>query len=249
MSWDALNSCAVPVFTDNPNPDPTLDANPHTHTHIVGSSRLWDALDSGAIPLFTQREQYDILPFTSLWPSMSFMAFWWDQLGIKALTEELFTFTYDAMGRWSSIMDAMAIGKLIVSWIEPGSVTLRAYIQLLVDRVNGMHCGPCVRSEARKERCKLPRCERSHCTWSPIDKTKGCHVNADGMLPDDKLRHETRYTLRDCQIECEKDRDCNAVAYEIGAKQHKCMLFRKACKFPLAPNWGSYAMSGPPPGT
>ena len=114
----------------------------------------------------------------------------------------------------------------------------------------GMHCGPCIRTEARKEECKLPRCEAYECSWKSVDKNRGCHVNGDGILPDDKVREvRYKYTLWDCQYECEKDPDCNAVGYEVGLQQHKCMLFRKACKHPYARGWGSYAMSGPPPST
>ena len=43
------------------------------YTCIVGSNRLWDAIDNGAIPVFTDPRQYGVLPFRTLWHSMTLL--------------------------------------------------------------------------------------------------------------------------------------------------------------------------------
>ena len=197
---------------------------------VVGSNRLWDAIGNGAIPVLTDPRQYDIVPFKALWRSMSLLVPTNDSSPISEVAKGLLSLSKDARARWSELMDALATGKSIVSWNEVGSVTLRAYVQLLVDRINAMPCGPCIRTEQRKKKCRQPRCERSKCAWSVISSSKGCITNADGTV---RGAFQTVWvnTTRDCQIACEKDDECIAVDFSI--KKHKCSLFRKVCSKPL----------------
>ena len=200
---------------------------------VVGSNRLWDAISNGAIPVFTDPRQYDIVPFKALWRSISLLVPTNDSSPTSEVAKGLLSLSKDARARWSELMDALATGRPIVSWIEAGSVTLRAYVQLLVDHINAMFCGPCIRTKQRKKKCRQPRCERTKCAWSVISTSKGCIHNADGTVKGafQKVRVNT---TRDCQIACEEDDECIAVDFSI--KKRKCSLFRKACSKPLKSN-------------
>ena len=206
--------------------------------HVVGSSRLWDAIENGAIPVITDRRQYGVVPFQRLWRSMSLLVN--DTSSPSAVAKQLKSLSKDAKGRWSELMDARTTGRPIVSWLHPQSVTLRAYVQLLVDRLNGMFCGPCIHNEQRKKTCSQSRCERHKCVWRLIHKSKGCALNADGTVIPFFGESWGKYTLQKCQAECEKVDECVAVDYE---KPHRrCRLFRKACSKPLTEWFASYRL-------
>ena len=205
----------------------------------MASNRLWDAIDNGAIPVFTDHRQYDVLPFQTLWRRMSLRVHTNDTFSSDVMAKRLVSLSKDSKRRWSELMDAQTTGRPIVSWLHPRSVTLHAYVQLLVDKINGMFCGPCINTKERKETCRRPRCQRNKCVWSLIHENKGCGLNADGMVitwyP---VSHKN--TTQDCQAECEKADGCVGVDYNKIEKQ--CHLLRKACSRPLWQRFSSYRL-------
>merc|ERR1712154_154854 len=121
------------------------------------------------------------------------------------------------------------------------------YVQLLVDRINGMFCGPCNIDEKRRKTCLQPRCKRKACTWSLISDSRGCGVNADGTTV--SLIHSEKQldTLLKCQNACEKESECTAVDYINSTmrgmpKPDKglCYMYRKACSKPYGLHAFSY---------
>ena len=207
----------------------------------MGSNRLWDALDNGAIAVVTDYRQYNILPFESMWRNMTLLVPTNDLSPTSEVAKGLLSLSKDARARWPELMDALATGRPIVSWIEAGSVTLRAYVQLLVDRINAMFCGPCIHTEQRKKKCLQPRCTRTKCRWVLIHLNRGCGVNADGTASglgeSQKVQADT---VGDCHIACEGNDECNAVDYD--ARRRTCFLFRKACSKPLKKGHVSYRL-------
>ena len=134
-------------------------------------------------------------------------------------------------------MAALAIGRRIVAWRDPHSVTLRAYVQLLVDRIKAQPCGPCVHNKDRKAKCLQPRCSRHKCTWVQISDRMGCRMNADGDTWD--FGSYWVNSPRDCQNLCEKDNECLAVDVYNKTKGNsevglKCRMYREACSNPLS---------------
>ena len=142
-------------------------------------------------------------------------------------------------------MAALATGKPIVSWLHPRSVTLQAYAQLLVDRINAQPCGPCVRNEQRKrkEKCRQPRCSKHTCAWVQISATKACELNADGEAFRD-FNTVVVNSIRECQLKCEKDTECLAVdIFKMKLRKTvKCVMFRHACSKPMTYPGSSYRL-------
>ena len=157
-----------------------------------------------------------------------------DNSSVPDITESLLSAASEARRRWSALVDARTAGSPIVSWLHPQSVTLRAYVQLLVDRLRAKSCGPCVRSEKRKRKCRQPRCIRYKCVWTLISSEKGCRFNADGdtISPFTEARADT---TRQCQQKCENDNECMAMDFNpyIKNKKHACLLFRRPCSKPM----------------
>ena len=143
----------------------------------------------------------------------------------------------EARTRWPVLMEAMRVGSPIVSWLHPESVTLRAYMQLLVDRLRAKPCGPCVRSEKRKRKCRQPRCTRNVCRWELISDLNGCSSNADGTVFR-SFRTIPAGTLSQCKAACEKDDFCKAVDFSRQFK--KCHLFPIVCSRPMARQFQSF---------
>ena len=114
--------------------------------HVVGANRLWDAIDNGKTPIFIDPRQYDVLPFPEVWRNMSLLVPTNYTGSNSSMAKGLMALSSNAMKRWSELRDALVKGKPIVSWSDYGSVTLRAYVRLLVDRINGLKGGPCARN-------------------------------------------------------------------------------------------------------
>ena len=122
---------------------------------VVGSNRLWDAIENGAIPVMTDPRQYDIVPFASLWRTMSVKLDVHISYPLAKIAKLLMAKSAEVRKQWSKYVTALEAGKPIVSWFHPRSVTLRAYAQLLVDRIKARPCGPCLSKEERnKTKCK-----------------------------------------------------------------------------------------------
>ena len=127
---------------------------------VVGSNRLWDAIENGAIPVITDPRQYDVVPFESVWRPMSVKLYvgitsMESLVSLPKIAESLMAKSAEVRKQWSKYVTAVEAGKPIVSWLHPRSVTLRAYAQLLVDRIKARPCGPCLSKEERnKTKCK-----------------------------------------------------------------------------------------------
>merc|ERR1712032_95191 len=119
-------------------------------------------------------------------------------------------------------------------------------IQLLVDKIAAMPCGPCIHTEQRKKKCSQTRCEREKCVLSVINIGKGCTRSADGKGIKSFL--ELRWvTFQRCRAECEKREGCLAMDYSDDYREKRksekinmCRLFRKACQWPMVPGFASY---------
>ena len=213
---------------------------------VVGSNRLWDAIENGAIPVITDPRQRSVLPFESLWRSMTMQLSANANSSTSLIAKSLIAKSAEVRDRWSTYMAALATAKPIVSWLHPRSVTLRAYVQLLVDRIKSQPCGPCVRTEQRKEKCRQPRCSKHTCAWVQISDSKACALNADGEAFRD-FDTVLVNSIRECQIACEKDSECLAVdIHKMKVmklkKAMKCIMFRHACSKPLTYPGSSYRL-------
>ena len=155
----------------------------------------------------------------------------------SVIAKSLMAKSEEVRGQWSTLMAALATGRHIVAWRDPHSVTLRAYVQLLVDRIKAQPCGPCVHNKDRKAKCLQPRCSRHKCTWVQISDRMGCRMNADGDTWD--FGSYWVNSPRDCQNLCEKDNECLAVDVYNKTKGNsevglKCRMYREACSNPLS---------------
>ena len=165
----------------------------------------------------------------------------------SVIAKSLMAKSEEVRGQWSTLMAALAIGRRIVAWRDPHSVTLRAYVQLLVDRIKAQPCGPCVRNANRKAKCLQPRCSRHECTWVLISDSKGCGANTDGGVLS-RIDSVWRKSARDCQTLCEKDDECLAVDLynKTNKKKNKarvhCIMYREACSHPLSHPASSYRL-------
>ena len=209
----------------------------------VGSNRLWDAIENGAIPVITDPRQRSVLPFESVWRSVTVQLSANATSSVSLIAKSLMAHSAEVRDRWPTFMAALAIAKPIVSWRHPRSVTLRAYVQLLVDRINAHPCGPCVRNEQRKAKCRQSRCSKHTCAWIQISSSRGCLDNADG----EAFRFFNNITvnsIRECQITCEKDSECMAIdVVETKLKKAvKCTMYRHACSTPMTYPGSSYRL-------
>ena len=212
---------------------------------VVGSNRLWDAVENGAIPVMTDPRQYSVVPFESLWRTMTVDLNVNTTSSASVIAKSLMAKSEEVRGQWSTLMAALATGRHIVAWRDPHSVTLRAYVQLLVDRIKAQPCGPCVRNANRKAKCLQPRCSRHTCTWAQISDWRGCGLNADGEAFGNFGSAWVNST-RHCQILCEKDNECLAVDLENKTRRSKvslkCVMYRKACSNPRSFPAASYRL-------
>ena len=208
--------------------------------HVVGSNRLWDAIENGAIPVMTDPRQYDIVPFASLWRTMSVKLDVHFSYPLAKIAKLLMAKSAEVRKQWSKYVTAVEAGKPIVSWLHPRSVTLRAYVQLLVDRIKARPCGPCLsKEEYKKAKCHQPRCIRNKCEWNLQSSLYGCSINADGTIVG-AFRTVPAQTLRECQTACESDDFCNAVDFSSELKQ--CHLIPLPCSRPMARKFMSYSI-------
>ena len=206
--------------------------------HVVGSNRLWDAIENGAIPVITDPRQYDIVPFESLWRNITVQLDVDTRLPLTKIAESLRGKSAEVREQWPAYYSALEAGKPIVSWLHPESVTLRAYVQLLVDRIKAQPCGHCVsKKERRKAKCHQPRCVRNKCEWNLQSSLYGCSINADGTIVG-AFRTVPAQTLRECQTACESDDFCKAVDFSSELKE--CHLIPLPCSRPMARKFESY---------
>ena len=142
--------------------------------------------------------------------------------------------------QWSKYVTALEAGKPIVSWFHPRSVTLRAYAQLLVDRIKARPCGPCLSNEEHKKaKCHQPRCTRNKCEWILQSSLYGCSINADGTVIGSYRKVPARHT-RECQMFCEIDDFCKAV--DFSHEQKQCHLHTLPCSKPMTRKFGYYLL-------
>ena len=193
----------------------------------------------------TDPRQYSVVPFEPLWRTMTVELNVNTTSSASLIAKSLMAKSEEVRGQWSTLMAALAIGRRIVAWRDPHSVTLRAYVQLLVDRIKAQPCGPCVRNGNRKAKCLQPRCSRHECTWVLISDSKGCGANTDGGVLS-QIDSVWRKSVRDCQILCEKDNECLAVDLKNKTRRSKvslkCVMYRKACSNPRSYPASSYRL-------
>ena len=206
----------------------------------MGSNRLWDAIENGAIPVITEPRQYDIVPFESLWRRMSVELDVGASSPLPKIADSLMAKSAEVREQWSKYVSALEAGKRIVSWLHPESVTLRAYVQLLVDRIKAQPCGPCLSNEEHKKaRCHQPRCVRNKCEWILQSNLYGCMTNGDGTVLE-SYRKVRAQDARECQMLCELDDFCKAVDYSHELKE--CYLHPVPCSNPMTRHYASYLL-------
>ena len=159
---------------------------------------------------------------------------------LPQIAESLMAKSAEVREQWSTYVSVLEAGKPIVSWLHPESVTLRAYVQLLVDRIKAQPCGPCLsKEEYKKAKCHQPRCTRNKCKWVLQSSLYGCSTNADGTVIGSYRKVRARHT-RQCQMFCEIDDFCKAVDFSHELKQ--CYLHTLSCSKPMAHKFMSYSI-------
>lgn len=188
--------------------------------HAVGSNRLWDAVNAGVVPIFTNPGQYKVVPFANLWRKFSLMLNENTFKQPKTAAQAMRGIAQKARQRWSELVRFSKVGSKIVSWNVPGSRSLEAYIQLLVDRLVQSQCGKCT----------------GRCIWTATATNSECMSNTSAVHV---LRQGKQSTLRYCQLSCEQHMFCHGIDY---FPNQWCSLYSHACSKDVT-NFDSHIVS------